>query len=45
MYVLSTVNAVMQYKGMAELQEKYSPQGFDVFAFPCNQVPMSDRLC
>ena len=28
----------LQYKGLAELQEKYSSKGFDVFAFPCNQV-------
>ena len=31
-------DAVLQYKGLAELQDKYSSQGFDVFAFPCNQV-------
>ncbi len=31
-------SAVLQYKGLAELQENYSSKGFDVLAFPCNQV-------
>lgn len=27
----------MQYEGLQKLQAKYSPQGFSVLAFPCNQ--------
>jgi glutathione peroxidase len=26
-----------QYKGLQELQDRYSPQGFTVLGFPCNQ--------
>ena len=34
---LTAVHAGAQYKGLAELQEKYKRKGFEVLAFPCNQ--------
>ena len=34
---LDAVFARPQYKGLAELQEKYKRKGFEVLAFPCNQ--------
>ena len=31
------VVTLLQYKGLAELQDKYKRKGFEVLAFPCNQ--------
>ena len=35
--VASTCGFTPQYKGLQDLYEKYSKDGFEVLAFPCNQ--------
>ena len=35
--MLTVAAMTSQYKGLAELQEKYKKKGFEVLAFPCNQ--------
>jgi len=34
-----------EYKAMVELHNKYSEQGFEILAFPCNQFGYQEKGC
>ena len=39
----STCGFTPQYKGLQDLYEKYSQDGFEVLAFPCNQFGSQEK--
>ena len=41
--VASTCGFTPQYKGLQDLYEKYSKDGFEVLAFPCNQFGSQEK--
>ena len=41
--VASTCGFTSQYKGLQDLYEKYSQDGFEVLAFPCNQFGSQEK--
>ena len=41
--VSSTCGFTPQYKGLQDLYEKYSKDGFEVLAFPCNQFGSQEK--
>jgi glutathione peroxidase len=41
--VASTCGFTPQYKGLQDLYEKYSQDGFEVLAFPCNQFGSQEK--
>ena len=41
--VASTCGFTTQYKGLQDLYEKYSNDGFEVLAFPCNQFGSQEK--
>ena len=41
--VASTCGFTSQYKGLQDLYEKYSKDGFEVLAFPCNQFGSQEK--
>ena len=41
--VSSTCGFTPQYKGLQDLYEKYSNDGFEVLAFPCNQFGSQEK--